>query len=131
MPRENVPSSKVIMFGLAQDLESDSRRILSEQGHTVYSYPLMPASDVLALIDQVHADFVFCADERGEYKLLLEAIRQKSSNLPIVVVSRRADTAAWLDALQAGAADYCAPPFESISIRWILESALASRATAA
>src|ERR1700693_1495776 len=100
MLQENVPSSKVIMFGLAEDLGSDSRRILSEQGHTVYSYPLMPVSDLLTLIDQIHPDFVFCADAPGEYKLLLEAIRQKSSSLPLVVVSRQADTAACLSALQ-------------------------------
>src|SRR5271169_2779335 len=131
MLKEHVPSSTIILLGLAEDLASDSRRILSEQGHTVYSYPPLPASGVLSLIDQIHPDFVFCADEPDDYKSMLQTIRQKMSTLPLVVVSRRADTDAWLDALQAGASDYCAPPFESISIRWILESAHAAQATAA
>jgi len=127
MLSQNVPASKIVFFGLAEDLARESGRILSEQGHTVYSYPALPASSALTVIEQIHADFVFCAAEANDYKLFLQAIRQKTSSLPLVVVSRQPDTATRLDALQAGASDYCAPPFESISIRWILESALASR----
>ena len=28
----------------------------------------------------------------------------------------------WLDALEAGASDYCAAPFEPAQIRWVLQS---------
>ena len=50
---------------------------------------------------------------------------------PIVVVSRSADVSTWLDALEAGAADYCAPPFEAIQIRWILDALLTRKSRSA
>lgn len=43
-------------------------------------------------------------------------------NLPVVIVSRLPDTRDWLEALELGAADYVAAPFESIQMRWLLES---------
>jgi DNA-binding NtrC family response regulator len=131
MLQETVPASKIVLFGLADDLAAESRKVLAEQGHAVFSFPFVSAPHALILIEQLHADLVFCAAEPELYKTLLEAIKQKTSSLPFVVVSRQPDTSAWLDALQAGASDYCAPPFESISIRWILESALSSRRAAA
>jgi len=51
-------------------------------------------------------------------------------NLPVVVVSRDAETANWVLALEAGAQDYCAPPFEPSHIRWILEAAARTRCAA-
>ena len=125
MSRSKVPPSNVVLLGLAEDLARESGRILSEQGHKVYSVPLLSASGALEVLKQVHADLVFCPAEPDRYNLLLDAITQKMAGLPLVVVSRHPDTSAWLDALQAGASDYCAPPFESVHIRWIMESMLA------
>lgn len=124
MPETKVPPSNVVLLGLADDLATESRRVLSEQGHKVYSFPLLSPASALKVLEQVHADLVFCPAEPERYNLLLDAITQKMSGLPLVVVSRHPDTTAWLDALQAGASDYCAPPFESIHMRWLLESVL-------
>jgi len=44
----------------------------------------------------------------------------------VVVVSRIPETSEWLDALEAGATDYCAAPFERQHISWVVESALLS-----
>jgi DNA-binding NtrC family response regulator len=125
MPRTKISPSNVVLLGLAEDLASESGRVLSEQGHKVYSFPLLSASSALNVLKQVHADLVFCPAEPERYNLLLDAITQKMTGLPLVVVSRHPDASAWLDALQAGASDYCTPPFESIHMRWIMESALA------
>ena len=130
MPQENVPVSKIILFGLAEDLAENSRKVLAEQGHVVFDYPYLPVAQVLTVIEQTQANFIFCTAEPEIYKALLAAIRQSKAGLPLVVVSRLPETAAWLDALQAGASDYCAPPFESASMRWVLESAHASRCAA-
>jgi DNA-binding response OmpR family regulator len=43
-------------------------------------------------------------------------------HLPVIVVSRLPETDEWLDALEAGAADYCAAPFEIIHLRWLFET---------
>ena len=32
------------------------------------------------------------------------------------------ETQEWLDALEAGAADYCAAPFEPVQLRWLLDA---------
>ncbi|HLY60695.1 MAG TPA: hypothetical protein VKV95_07995 [Terriglobia bacterium] len=127
MRQEETPGSKIIIFGLAEALANDSKRVLAEQGHDVFSSPFLPAAQALTLIEQLQADFIFCDADPAHYIALLEAIRRVNSGLPLVVVSPQPDTHAWLDALQAGATDFCAPPFESASLRWILESARTSR----
>ena len=40
------------------------------------------------------------------------------------MVSRFPEVSEWLDAMDAGASDYCASPFEPAQVRWILESNL-------
>jgi DNA-binding NtrC family response regulator len=127
MRQEETPASKIVIFGLADRLASDSGKILSEQGHDVVSSPFLPAAQALNLIKKVNADFIFCDADPAHYLVLLEAIRRVNLGLPLVVVSPQPDTHAWLDALQAGATDFCAPPFESAALRWILESARSSR----
>ncbi len=66
------------------------------------------------------AHIVFCHWEAGGF----DALKAQCGTLPIVVVSRVPDMTGWLDALEAGASDYCAAPFESIQMRWILDAHL-------
>lgn len=54
-------------------------------------------------------------------KILRKALR-RFPRLPVVVVSRLPEVRSWLDALEAGAADYCAAPFEAIHLGWILQN---------
>jgi|SRR5579863_2493386 len=126
MRPEETPGSKIVIFGLADGLVNDSKKVLAEQGHDVFSSPFLPAPEAMSLIEQLNADFVFCDADPAHYLVLLEAIRRVNLGLPLVVVSPQPDITAWLEALQAGATDFCAPPFESASLRWILESARTS-----
>ncbi|MBI4893633.1 MAG: hypothetical protein HY821_23635 [Acidobacteria bacterium] len=64
------------------------------------------------------ADIVFCPST-GD---LLRAALERFRGLPVVVVSRLPEESGWLDALEAGAADYCAAPFEPIHLRWLLDA---------
>lgn len=66
------------------------------------------------------AQIVFCDWDPGNSGTL----KTQFGALPVVVVSRAPDVTGWLDALEAGAADYCAAPFESIHLRWILDAHL-------
>lgn len=61
---------------------------------------------------------VFCAPERE----VLERAFRAGKNSPVVVVSRLPEIEGWLDALEAGAADYLAAPFEALQLRWLLET---------
>jgi hypothetical protein len=51
--------------------------------------------------------------------------------LPVVVVSRLPDTGEWLEALELGARDYIAAPFETVQMRWLWEAPNDSVRTAA
>lgn len=64
------------------------------------------------------ADFVFCAFSKG-LKQLAEAMHPR---VPVVVVTNQPEAHEWIDAMEAGASDYCAAPFEPKQIRWILEA---------
>ncbi|MCS7314904.1 MAG: hypothetical protein RMI94_05630 [Bryobacterales bacterium] len=64
------------------------------------------------------ADAIFCAASASFYRRILGARHRRST--PVIVVSPYEDHAGWLEALEAGAHDYCAPPFEKRQIGWIL-----------
>ena len=66
------------------------------------------------------ADLVFCPVSPGS----LAQARKLYPGTPVVVVSRLPEVQGWLDALEAGAADYCAAPFETVQISWILKAHL-------
>jgi DNA-binding NtrC family response regulator len=55
---------------------------------------------------------------------LLKRVREARPSLPFVVVTRIPETREWLDALEAGATDYCSAPIETRQLRWLMESAL-------
>lgn len=64
------------------------------------------------------ADIVFCPSAPTVLRKALSLFPET----PVVVVSRLPEVDGWLDALEEGAADYCAPPFETTQIRWLLET---------
>lgn len=117
---------KVVLMGLAEGegLAEELRNALWREGCAVHLGSLSPHDQALTLINQVEADVVFCPAQPEQYAPLLEAIHLERPELPVVVVSRLPEASAWLDALELGAADYCAPPFEAAQIQWILQSAL-------
>lgn len=76
------------------------------------------------LTDQADkADIVFCSWQDEAFK---EA-STRFKRTPVVVVSRLPEVNNWLDALEAGAADYCAAPFESVQMKWLLDTHLRQR----
>jgi DNA-binding response OmpR family regulator len=71
-----------------------------------------------------NADVIFAGVEGGSYKKHLADAQTRRPHVPFIVVTRFPETEQWLDALEAGATDYCAAPFEQRQIRWLLESVL-------
>lgn len=67
---------------------------------------------------------MFAGAEPACYMALLKRLRDVQPSLPLVVVTRIPDTKAWLDAIEAGATDYCSVPIENRQLRWLMESAL-------
>lgn len=63
------------------------------------------------------ADILFCPPAPSE----VDSILQRAAGRPVIAVGATGETAQWLDALEAGAADYCVTPFEDVHMRWLIE----------
>ena len=72
----------------------------------------------------MEADIVFADGEDKHYLSLLKLVRATCPSKPFVVVTRIPETSDWLDALEAGATDYCSAPFDPRQMNWLMESAL-------
>ena len=122
MPRLTVPGANFILHELEESLAVQLCQAAFKPGHTFHS--ARSTAECLLLAEQIHADVVFCNSEPREYQALLNEMKLRGMRLPVVVVSRLPEVSAWLDALDAGAADYCAAPFEHQHMSWLIESAL-------
>ncbi|MBZ5577542.1 MAG: hypothetical protein LAP40_13355 [Acidobacteriia bacterium] len=118
--------SRVTLLGLPEDLGNQLTRVLLEESHQV--------SRKLYVSDLGRGPkpcAVFISGDNLDYRRTLSLLRESHPDLPVVVVSRIPDAKQWLDALDAGATDYCGAPFERMQVRWIVGSALAGPARGA
>jgi DNA-binding response OmpR family regulator len=96
---------------------------LVRSGATVYRLSEGSGPEQCAtLAERVAADVIFCGDDTPGYRPVLDAVAGGGRSPAVVVVGRLGDTERWLDALEAGAFDYCAPPLEADQLLWMLES---------
>ena len=111
--------SRVTLLGLPDDLGNQLARVLLEESHQVsrklYVYDLGRGSNSCA---------VFISGDSPDYRLTLSLLRETHPDLPVIVVSRQLDAKRWLDALDAGATEYCGAPFERMQLRWIMGTVL-------
>jgi DNA-binding response OmpR family regulator len=119
--------SRVTLLGLPEDLAHSLTRVLRAEGHQVTRKRYMQD-----LEHGPRTEAVFICGDEPEFCRAIALLREAKPNLPVVVVTRVPGTRHWLDALDAGATDYCAAPFEHMQVRWIMESlARAERRAAA
>jgi DNA-binding NtrC family response regulator len=111
--------AKVLLFGLDNTLSDELHPVLKELGQTV-----QVAGSASGVLEHTDANLVFAGGED------LGAVRNRRPELPVVVVSRLPEVSGWLDALEAGASDYCGAPFEATQVRWVLDSSLRTPAAA-
>lgn len=100
----------VLLYGLDDELASGLARAASGACETLQV--------AMAASRKQSADVVFCQPCSNTVREL--KLRHPAAS--VIVASRLPDVSDWLDALDAGAADYCAAPFEPAQIRWLLES---------
>jgi DNA-binding response OmpR family regulator len=103
------PARKAILFHLEEKLEAELAACLAATSCHVQRCQ--------AASSAVSGDLVFCTTGPA-----FHAAKAMFPHLPVIVVSRLPETDEWLDALEAGAADYCAPPFETIHLHWLIET---------
>ncbi len=111
--------AKVALIGLEQPAANQIGRALATDLHQIQQMPRDAG-----LEDLIGADIVFAGGGPAYYLSLLRLLRAVRPSMPFVVVTRIPETKEWLDALEAGATDYCSAPFESRQIHWLMESAL-------
>jgi DNA-binding NtrC family response regulator len=107
-------SAKISILGLEAPLAQELADALSANQCEV---------ELSSSVAKAGAEMVFCGAEPSVFR----KVRRLNPKLPIVVVSRLPKVSDWLDALEAGAADYCAAPFEKIQIRWLVDTHLRGR----
>jgi DNA-binding NtrC family response regulator len=114
----------VLLAGLEAALAEELRQTLSLFRLRVQVEDPSNADDMAKLVESSSADLVFCPAEKDQRKSLLSAARKQGPKKQVVVVSRIPQVTDWLDAIEDGAVDYCAAPFEPNQMQWILQSAL-------
>jgi len=114
--------ANILVIGLEESLAAELTQCLSELRHRVFSERCVSPADWVRAMDRTAADLIFCTADPGAYEVLLKLLREEQRHVPVVVVSRLPEFDKWLDAMDAGAADYCAPPFETRLIRSIVDN---------
>jgi CheY-like chemotaxis protein len=109
----------VTLLGLSADLDIQLTRVLRAEAHKVISRRF-PGD----LRRGPRSGVVFVSGEGSGIREEMSAIRHYEPDLPVIAVTRIPEPKRWLDALEAGAADYCGAPFERIQIRWIMNTVL-------
>jgi DNA-binding NtrC family response regulator len=115
--------ARVSLLGFPQDLASQLSRILLAEAHTVDRKRY-----IQDLSKRYRPNVVFVCADSPDFEDTLTALKDAEPDLPFVVTTRMPDPAQWLNALDAGAADYCGAPFEAIQVRWIMGSILRPQA---
>jgi DNA-binding response OmpR family regulator len=112
-------AAHIVLTGLELPAQQDLSRVLREQGHRVST----GWRGALAT-----ADALFCSGDDPSCRALVCQVRKLRPSLPVIVVTRLPESRKWLDALEAGAADYCSAPFDAVQIGWLLAAVLAHAA---
>jgi DNA-binding NtrC family response regulator len=110
--------AKVLLFGLDGSLSNELNPVLEKLGQTVQI-----ETSNSGVLEHTDANVIFAEGET------LGTVRNRRPELPVVVVSRIPEVRGWLDALEAGAIDYCGAPFEAAQLRWVLDSSLGTGPT--
>jgi DNA-binding NtrC family response regulator len=118
-------SPKILLFGLSPELSHELRDILIT-AHYVPAIEDEGAVNPYTIAWQ-NIDIVFCPANQLSLANLLQATASQRPRLRVIATTRLPETAEWLDSVEAGAADYCAAPFEATQIRWLLDTHLSKQ----
>jgi DNA-binding NtrC family response regulator len=121
------PFVQVMIFGLDGELASELLDAVGRLGIPVDRQAFRDARECQTAVPHSGADVIFCSADRDRVR----GLRSTNPRAFIIAASRLPDVSDWLDAIEAGANDYCASPFEPSQVRWILESSLRHHAAAA
>lgn len=111
-----------VLFGLSEDLAGELLKPLAKFCSHIQSLAADRATEPLNRLPDSSSQVIFCGPDTE----VVTKLRQTMPKAPIVVVSRHPEVSCWLDSIEAGATDYCAAPFETSQMKWILETSFRS-----
>jgi len=120
-----IRTKRVVLFGIEDPLARELHTVLTDQSLHVQADQCHTLNDCVRQLDDSH--LIFCSNT-PQLINLLAAVSAHPAKVPVVVVSRHPEVREWLDAIEAGAADYCAAPFELRQLHWLLESNMSRQA---
>jgi len=127
MTLSNSTRLHAVLFGLSEDLAGELLRPLSKLCRRIEAVANSREAEDLSRLAESQAQIIFCGTDTDVVTRLRESVPGAS----IVVVSRHPEVTGWLDSIEAGASDYCAAPFETAQVQWILETSMRASQVAA
>jgi DNA-binding NtrC family response regulator len=120
----------VALIGLEDCLCGELTARLAEKYPSMNFVLGSTAEECLQHVSPSGIDLVFCSSQANHFLSVLDCIKSTRPEVPVIVVSRHPEASQWLDAIEAGAADYCAAPFEPAHVGWIVDAHLSGPQTA-
>jgi DNA-binding NtrC family response regulator len=114
--------AKIHFVGLDPQIADHLKHALPQAVHSIRIHPVGVPVEAMR-----EADLIFASGDDRNYRQLLNEVRKDNPSRPFIVVTRMPEVKAWLDALEAGATDYCAEPIEPKQVQWLLDSAFSKR----
>jgi DNA-binding NtrC family response regulator len=114
--------ARVVFSGLEPRSAGRLAGLLAADGHEIHR-----ERQNVPIQELMNANIVFVGGEPDQYLSLLRRVRLIDPTLAFVVVARYPETSEWLEALEAGATDYCSTPFDLKMVRSLIASAVGPR----
>jgi DNA-binding response OmpR family regulator len=119
MHGEETRSLRIFLIDLDPAVAARIGEVLARDGHLVEH-----RSENIEASELMTADIIFACGEGSRYLPILRRVRNLRRSVPFFVAARIPSTMDWLNALEAGATDYCASLFEPQQLQWMVASAL-------
>jgi len=109
----------VLLLGLDEASAETLAKLSIQAGHT-------PRREAMRTTFQTRTeeDLVFVSGDQSSYRSAIAGIRQFPAAPAVIVISRLGETSGWLDALEAGATDFCAAPYTLPQIQGAITAAV-------
>jgi DNA-binding NtrC family response regulator len=116
---------KVVLLSNHEEESNILEEILSEYVDLRHARNL---SELQSILDDGVYDAVFCgrSSQKAAWNAALEEVRQRCPDLPVIIFSRTGGEREWVEALEAGAFDLLAPPYQRSTVLPVLEHAVVS-----
>ncbi len=121
----------VLLFALDETLARGIITALTGQGSPPAPLAAQTRDECLNLLRKAPVDLIFCPSDPSIALPLLRFLKKEQPGVPVVVVSHEPEFGEWLDAMEAGASDYCCAPFDREQLTWIVASHVSVRHLAA